>query len=252
MPASSTWPASGRSKPAMTRSVVVFPDPDGPSMVKNSPAAMSRSTPSTATTSPYARRIPERRTAGAVAGSVPSALRSACVAKCFLENREPAVELVVGRRQRRQEADDVAVESAGEKDEATLARACDDALRGGGISLREPEREHRAPPAHLPDDRTAGGAPGQPPGQARRDLLGALAEARSGQLVEHRRGGGARDGIAAEGAPETARMNCVHDGALAGDRGERQPAAERLAADDEIGLDVEALDRPDGARPAAP
>src|SRR5207253_9988420 len=33
---------------------------------------------------------------------------------------------------------------------------------------------------------------------------------------------------------------------------ERQPAAERLAADDEIGLDVEALDRPDGARPAAP
>src|SRR5438309_111814 len=149
----------------MTRSVVVFPDPDGPSMVKNSPAAMSRSTPSTATTSPYARRIPDRRTAGAVAGSVSSALRRACVAKCFLENREPAVELVVGRRQGRQEADDVAVEAAGEKDQAALARACDDALRGGGALLRELEREQGAQPADLADNRAPCRDLGQPPAQ---------------------------------------------------------------------------------------
>src|SRR5690242_8314358 len=180
----------------MTRSVVVLPDPDGPSMVKNSPAAMSRSTPSTATTSPYARRIPERRTAGAVAGSVPSALRRACVAKCFLENREPAVELVVGRRQRRQEADDVAVEAAGEKDEAMLARVCDDALRRRGVSLGELEREHRAQPANFADDRAAGGDLVQPLAQERRDLLRSLAEARRGQLVEHRHGGGARNRVA--------------------------------------------------------
>ena len=35
-----------------TRRVVVFPDPDGPSSVKNSPRPISRSTPSTAATSP--------------------------------------------------------------------------------------------------------------------------------------------------------------------------------------------------------
>ena len=38
MPASSTVPASGRSKPAISRSVVVLPEPDGPSSVKNSPS----------------------------------------------------------------------------------------------------------------------------------------------------------------------------------------------------------------------
>ncbi len=36
-PPSSTVPASGRSKPAISRSVVVLPEPEGPSSVKNSP-----------------------------------------------------------------------------------------------------------------------------------------------------------------------------------------------------------------------
>ena len=52
LPRSSTVPSSGRSNPAITRSVVVFPEPEGPSMVKNSPRWISRSTPSTAVTSP--------------------------------------------------------------------------------------------------------------------------------------------------------------------------------------------------------
>src|ERR1700761_6075057 len=42
-------PDVGCSKPAMSRSVVVFPQPDGPRSEKNSPLAMSRSIPSTAT-----------------------------------------------------------------------------------------------------------------------------------------------------------------------------------------------------------
>ena len=46
------------------RSVVVLPEPDGPSSVKNSPTAMSRSTPATARTSPKVRRMPVSRTAG--------------------------------------------------------------------------------------------------------------------------------------------------------------------------------------------
>ena len=34
-------PDVGRSKPAIMRSVVVFPEPEAPSKVRNSPAAMS-------------------------------------------------------------------------------------------------------------------------------------------------------------------------------------------------------------------
>src|SRR5690349_6839181 len=49
-----TWtrPASGISKPAIMRRDVVLPQPDGPSSEKNSPAAMSSVTPSTAMTLP--------------------------------------------------------------------------------------------------------------------------------------------------------------------------------------------------------
>src|SRR6201996_4136208 len=44
-------PEVGRSKPAIRRSVVVLPQPDGPSREKNSPDAIWRSIASTATTS---------------------------------------------------------------------------------------------------------------------------------------------------------------------------------------------------------
>ncbi len=45
-------PASGCSKPAIIRSVVVLPQPDGPSIEKNSPPRMVNETSLTATTSP--------------------------------------------------------------------------------------------------------------------------------------------------------------------------------------------------------
>src|SRR3954452_5423106 len=51
-PSTSTRPASAVSKPATTLSNVVLPEPLGPRMVSNSPEAMSRDTPSSATTSP--------------------------------------------------------------------------------------------------------------------------------------------------------------------------------------------------------
>src|SRR3954468_18017549 len=50
-PSSRIWPSVGRSNPAIRRSVVVFPQPEGPSSEKNSPAGMCRLTPSTAATS---------------------------------------------------------------------------------------------------------------------------------------------------------------------------------------------------------
>src|SRR3954467_6895458 len=50
-----TRPDVGSSKPAIIRSVVVLPEPDGPSIEKNSPSPISRSIPATAvTTSPTA------------------------------------------------------------------------------------------------------------------------------------------------------------------------------------------------------
>ena len=46
----STRPLSACSRPAMTRSSVVLPEPDGPSNATSSPEAMSRSMPSSAAT----------------------------------------------------------------------------------------------------------------------------------------------------------------------------------------------------------
>ena len=63
-------PASGDSKPAIIRSTVVLPEPDGPSIEKNSPSRMSRSTSSTAVTLPNVLVTPRRLTAVALASSV--------------------------------------------------------------------------------------------------------------------------------------------------------------------------------------
>src|SRR3972149_1940507 len=57
-------PLSGISKPAISRRQVVFPEPEGPSIVKNSPSRISRSTRSTARTSPKWRLTARKRTDG--------------------------------------------------------------------------------------------------------------------------------------------------------------------------------------------
>ncbi len=44
-PSNSTWPLSGNSSPAMVRSRVVLPEPEGPSRARSSPGRMSRLTP---------------------------------------------------------------------------------------------------------------------------------------------------------------------------------------------------------------
>jgi hypothetical protein len=55
-PSSITRPAVGNSKPAIIRRVVVLPQPDGPSIEKNSPRPMPKSASWTATKSPYSLR----------------------------------------------------------------------------------------------------------------------------------------------------------------------------------------------------
>src|SRR5439155_13685673 len=51
-PSSRIWPSVGRSNPAIIRSDVVFPHPEGPSSEKNSPEGIWRLMPSTAVNSP--------------------------------------------------------------------------------------------------------------------------------------------------------------------------------------------------------
>src|SRR5579885_3549347 len=133
-PPRSTRPSSGCSKPAMTRSVVVLPEPDGPSSVKNSPAATSTSTPATATTSPYVLRTPRRETSAGKAG---------------FQDVEAALELLVADRERRQQPDHVSVDAAGEQHEPAFARLRRDA---GGLvagAFGQLDREHRAEPTHV-------------------------------------------------------------------------------------------------------
>src|SRR5262249_35843130 len=58
-----TRPASGCSKPATIRSSVVFPQPDGPSRVRNSPASTSSETSLTTGVPPNDFRTPSSETA---------------------------------------------------------------------------------------------------------------------------------------------------------------------------------------------
>src|SRR5690242_21566537 len=48
-PPIASWPADSDSSPAMMRSVVLLPEPDGPTSTTNSPSSTTRSTPCTAT-----------------------------------------------------------------------------------------------------------------------------------------------------------------------------------------------------------
>ena len=63
-------PAVGSLNPAIIRSVVVLPQPDGPSREKNSPLAMSRSTWSTTVEPPNSLVRPRSDTEGSVIGAV--------------------------------------------------------------------------------------------------------------------------------------------------------------------------------------
>src|SRR5260370_37237792 len=64
-PATVIWPTSASSSPPSRRSVVVLPQPDGPSKATSSPAWTVRSSPSRATTGPYLRLSPSIRTSTA-------------------------------------------------------------------------------------------------------------------------------------------------------------------------------------------
>ena len=111
----------------------------------------------------------------------------------------------------------------------------------------ELESEHRPEPAHLADLLDARCDLVQAASDPLAQLLGLLPELGASDLVEHRERGRAGDGVAAEGAAEPAGLGRVHHLGPSCDRGQWQPAAERLARDEQVRLDAVALDRPDGA-----
>src|SRR5947208_1218154 len=78
------WPDVGVSSPAMQCSSVDFPDPDGPMIALNRPAANWMSTPSSARTAaspdPYTFRSPTARAAVPPVRGGPSAADVVCMA----------------------------------------------------------------------------------------------------------------------------------------------------------------------------
>ena len=140
LPPSSTVPSSGRSKPAITRSVVVLPEPEGPSIVKNSPRA-------------------DLQVDAVDRGHVSVALAQPGHANVDLSLRrqrtvrggEAAVELRVRDGQRGQQPEHVAVETAREQEQAPLEGRGGHGLGEVWALVAQLEREHRAEAAHLAD-----------------------------------------------------------------------------------------------------
>src|SRR5262245_7804943 len=145
---------------------------------------MSRSTPSTARTSPYCLCRPRMLTsATALAGGV----------KRLLQELEAAVEILVADRERREQADHVPVEAAGEEQQAALEGGRDDRRGAVRRAFGELERQHRPEPAHLADLRPRGGERIEPRPHRLAEPLGRRAEARLGNGVEDDAGGSAGD-----------------------------------------------------------
>src|SRR6058998_3801639 len=96
--------------------------------------------------------MPVSRTAGVAAGACCAGSAGACVAKRFLQDGESPLELLVRRREWRQEADHVAVQAAREDDQPLLARGGGHGAGRVGTLFGELEREHRAEAADLADD----------------------------------------------------------------------------------------------------
>src|SRR4051812_48354725 len=231
-PPSVMRPASGCSNPAIIRSVVVLPDPDGPSKVKNSPAPTVRSTLSTATTSPYVFLHPSTATSAATDEA--------------LQDVEPLVQFLVADRERNEDADDVSVDPAREQQQSLLARLAGDAARLLAGPLGQLDGDHRTDPAHL---RAFGRHRVEASAELRADLF--CARALTLERIENRDRRRARERVAAECAAEAAGRNGVHDLGATRHAGEWQPAAEGLAGDEQVGFDAPVLDRPHRAGASA-
>src|SRR4029077_14659223 len=117
---------------------------------------ISRSTRSTATTSPYVLRIPSSRTSISAAGTrcdAGSVSASAGVAKRFLQQVQPALEERIVDREGHKDANHVPVDTARKQEEAAVACGRGHRLRELRGGVRQLESQHRPEPANLPDRR---------------------------------------------------------------------------------------------------
>src|SRR6266542_5435277 len=124
--------------------------------------------------------------AGAVSAIGGSVSGSTCVAKRLLQQIESAVELLVGDRERHEDADHVAVDPAGEENETPLASGGGDTGSGVRRLLRELEREHRPEPAHLVQQVALSHKVLEARPDPFTEVFGALAEAVGANLVQDR------------------------------------------------------------------
>ena len=165
-------------------------------------------------------------------------LARGCPTRARAPRRSPSAEAAGGSRCRRARR-----RGAGGR----FSRACVvDRFRLVARLSRELDREHR-PEASAP--RRSPACPAaislEPAADQAADRLGALAEARLGEGVEHGAGRGAARRDCRRTSSQPAGMRPRPSTSDAPRHGsERQAAAERLAGDDQVGLDVQVLDRP--------
>ena len=106
-------PSVGSSKPPIMRSVVVLPQPDGPSSAKKRPCSISSDRLSTATTSP-------KRFVRFVSRMSATLISLPCLGQHLAERAGDLVELLLGRDQRRRDLDDRIAAVVGPADQAFL------------------------------------------------------------------------------------------------------------------------------------
>src|SRR5207249_244222 len=166
-----------------------------------------------------------------------------------LQDVQPFLELRVGDRERDERADDVAVETGAQEQEAALTGATDrgvhELLRGllRLPILHELDGLHRADTARLADDRFRFDERVEAGPDARADLCRALGDAVALHHLDRRDGRGAGDGVAAGGRPERSRRHRVEQLGAAGDGADRKTVAKRLGGDQQVWRDAGVLYR---------
>src|SRR5262249_45359806 len=133
----------------------------------------------------------------------------------FGEDVQAAFELIVGRRQRRQQPDYVAVEAAREEQQSLLTSLGRDRLRDVARTLDELDSPHRPEAPGVADRVLPVGDLLEAAAKDAADGLGALAEAGLDERLENGARGRAGDRVAAERTAEAAGMHRVHDGGTA-------------------------------------
>ena len=194
-------------------------------------------------------------TGAAVAASAATAAIAAAslrlrtdLGQAAVEDVETGLQILVGHDERHEDADDVRVDAGAHQHQAPLARR---ARRRDAASAAAGSFVSRSSTSSMP---IIGPIPRTSPITAWRSCMprsalstcSPISRERARKrgildLVERDEPGGARQRVAAERAAEAADVRRVHELGAAGDAGQRQAAAERLAPHDQVGLDARHL-----------